>query len=130
MRVRLGRVVAAWGIDRIVVAALVTGSTAYGFGATSEGALEAGLTAVFLALGGVYLDHVVDWRKDREAGIGTGVILGVVTHPWVLLPIAGVLLIVGCLAAGLLDAPFLRAVSLGVLQGLYVLVGGVSAGAF
>lgn len=153
MRARLGRAVAAWRMDRIVMVALVTGSTAYGFGATSEGALKAGLIAVFLALGGFYLDRVADWRKDREAGntlnsiargalsppaawflvvtsIGASIVLGFVTNPWVLLPIAGVLLIAGCLAAGLLDTPFLRAVSLGALQGMYVLVGGLSAGAF
>jgi 4-hydroxybenzoate polyprenyltransferase len=126
--------------------ALVTGSTAYGFGATSAGALMAGLTAFFLALGGFYLAHLADWRKDRAtargalsptaarllvvASIGASIVLGFVTNPWVLLPLAGVLLIAGSLAAGVLDTPFQRAVGLGALQGMYVLVGGLSAGVF
>jgi 4-hydroxybenzoate polyprenyltransferase len=137
----------------MVMMALVTGSTAYGFGATPQTTLLAGLAAFFLALGGFYLDHVADWQKDRAAGntlnpiargalsrpaalvlvvagIGISIVLGFVTNPWVLLPLTGVLLIAGGLAVGVLDTPFLRAVSLGALQGMYVLIGGLSAGAF
>jgi 4-hydroxybenzoate polyprenyltransferase len=153
MRVRLGRALAAWRIDRIAMMALVTGSTAYGFGATPAIALKAGLTASFLALGGFYLDHLADWQKDREAGntlnpiargalsplaarilvvasIGISVVLGCITNLWVLLPLAAVLVIVVGLAAGVLDTPFPRAVSLGALQAMYVLIGGLSAGVF
>jgi len=94
-----------------------------------------------------------DWRKDKKSGkmlnpiasgemsprlglifiiIGTGTsaVLGFLTNPWVLLPWAGVILIVSGMAIGILDTPILRAVSLGAIQGLYALIGGLSAGNF
>jgi 4-hydroxybenzoate polyprenyltransferase len=131
--------------------ALVTGSTAYGFGGSSKQVILAGLTASFLAVGGFYLDHLADWRKDRKSGnmlnpiasgemspglglvfvivgIGTSAVLGFLTNPQALLPLAGVVLVVSGLAAGVLDTPILRAISLGAIQGLYVLIGGLSAG--
>lgn len=140
-------------VGRIIMLTLVTGSTAYGFGGTSKEVSLAGLIAVFLALGGFYLDHLVDWRKDRAAGkmlnpiargkmspglglafvivgTGTSAVLGFLTNPLILLPWAGVILLVGGMAVGILDTPILRAVSLGALQGLYVLIGGLSAGYF
>jgi len=127
---------------------LVTGSTAYRFGGSSKEVSLAGLIAAFLVLGGFYLDHLVDWKKDRTAGkmlnpiargkispglgltfvivgTGTSAVLGFLTNPLILLPWYGVILLVGGLAIGILDTPILRAVSLGALQGLYVLIGGL-----
>ncbi len=42
--------------------------------------------------------------------------------------IGGVILAVVGLGIGVLDTPILRAVSLGAIQGLYALLGGLSAG--
>jgi len=150
---RLQKIFEGLRIDRIIMLALVTSSTAYGFGGSSKKVCLVGLTAAFLALGGFYLDHLMDWKKDKASGnminpiargkvstrlglvfvivgFGTSAVLGFLINPLILLPWAGVILFVGGLAIGILDTPILRAVSLGVLQGLYVLIGGLSVGNF
>ncbi len=153
MWVRVGRVFESWRLGRVAMMAVVTGSTAYGFGAALRETLLIGLAAAFLALGGFYLDYLADWRVDRQSGkllnpiaagemspraglafvivgVGASAALGWLVEPWTLLPMAGVIAIVGGLAAGVLDTPVARAVSLGAIQGLYVVTGGLSAGAF
>jgi 4-hydroxybenzoate polyprenyltransferase len=145
------RIFESWRVGRVLMMAVVTGSTAYGFGARLREVILASLAACFLAVGGFYLDYLADWQKDRQSGkmlnpiasgemssaagrilvavsLGTSAVLGALTNPWVLLPLAGVVAVVSGLAVGILDTPFLRAVSLGALQGLYVLIGGVAAG--
>jgi 4-hydroxybenzoate polyprenyltransferase len=141
----------AWRVGRILMMALVTGSTAYGFGALPREVILASVAAALLALGGFYLDYLADRQRDRQSGkmlnpvasgemspamgwilvvvsLGTSAVLGALVNPWAVLPLAGVVAVVGGLAVGILDTPVLRAVSLGVLQGLYVLIGGIAAG--
>jgi 4-hydroxybenzoate polyprenyltransferase len=129
---------------------LVTGSTAYGFGASIRNVLLAGLAAMFLALGGFYIDYLADWRKDKASGktlnpiaagemsgamgavfavvgIVASALLGYVVNPFILLPAVGVLFFVVGMATGILETPVLRAIGLGAIQGLYVVVGGLAA---
>jgi len=150
---KLVRIFEAWRIARVIMLVLITGSTAYGFGGSSKNVIFASLIAAFLALGGFYLDYLADWRKDRASGkmlnpiasgemspelglvfviVGTGTsgVLGFLTNPLILLPWAGVILVVSGLAVGILDTPILRAVSLGAIQGFYALIGGLSSGSF
>lgn len=133
--------------------ALVTGSTAYGFGGSNRAVLTAALIGIFLALGGFYLDYLADWKKDRASGktlnpiaqgelspaaglilviVGTGTsgVLGLVTNLWILLPCAGVIALVGGMAIGFLNTPIFRALSLGAIQGCYVLIGSLAANRF
>jgi 4-hydroxybenzoate polyprenyltransferase len=150
LRARIWRIIEAWRIGRVIMMALVTGATAYGFGASTRSVALASLSASFLALSGFYLDDLADWRKDRASGkllnpiasgelsprtalvliivsVSASAFLGFITHPCSLLPLSGVLLIVGGLGIGVLDTPVLRAVSLGTIQGLYVLLGALAA---
>jgi 4-hydroxybenzoate polyprenyltransferase len=130
---------------------VVTGTTAFGFGASTariaiaSGAAGLASTACFL------LDHLFDAKKDRVAGRSsnpftagtlaplTGCVLiafllagaGVLAMllGWAaLVCTAGIVLVVAGLGIGLLDGPIPRAVSLGALQGLYAMLGGLAAG--
>jgi len=150
---KLWRVLEAGRVGRLIMMALVTGSTAYGFGGSNRSVLAAALIGVFLALGGFYLDYLADWKKDRASGktlnpiaqgelspaaglvlviVGTGTsgVLGLITNPWILLPCAGVIAIVGGMAIGFLNTPIFRALSLGAIQGCYVLIGSLAANRF
>ncbi len=147
------RILEAWRVGRLIMMALVTGSTAYGFGGSSKQVIGAAFAAIFLALGGFYLDYRADWKKDRASGkmlnpiaqgeispavgtilavvgIGASGVLGFFTSRWILLPWAGVILIVAGMAKGILDSPILRSVSLGAIQGMYVLIGSLAAHRF
>ncbi len=150
---RLWRILEAWRLGRMLMLAVITGSTAYGFSATLPQAIPAALAAAFLALGGFYLDYLADWRKDRDSGkllnplatgelsipvalgfvavgVGGSLVLALWENPWMVFPVLGVVAVVGGLALGWLDTPMLRAFSLGAIQALYVLLGGLAAGNF
>lgn len=143
----------SWRIGRVIMPALVTGSTAYGFGGSLNNVILAGLIGAFLALSGFYLDYLADWKKDRISGkmlnpiasgkmpprmglvcvivgIGISTIIGFILNPQILLPIAGVILIVAGMSIGILETPILRAIGLGAIQGFYALIGGLSVGNF
>lgn len=106
---RLQKIFEGLRIGRIIMLALVTGSTTYGFGGSSKEVSLAGLIAAFLAFGGFYLDHLMDWKKDKAAGnmlnpiargkvssrlglafvivgFGTSAVLGFLMNPLILLP--------------------------------------------
>lgn len=150
---KIWRILEAGRVGRLIMMALVTGSTAFGFGGSALQVGGAAITAVFLALGGFYLDYRADWKKDRASGkmlnpiaqgkmspavgtilavVGIGVsgISGFFINPWILLPWAGVILIVGGMAMGILETPILRSVGLGAIQGMYVLIGSLAAHRF
>lgn len=55
---KLWRILEAGRVGRLIMMALVTGSTAYGFGGSNRSVLTAALIGIFLALGGFYLDYL------------------------------------------------------------------------
>ncbi|HUV06194.1 MAG TPA: UbiA family prenyltransferase [Spirochaetia bacterium] len=147
---KLWRILEAWRIGRAIMMALITGSTAYGFGASGRNVFLAGLAAASLALAGFYIDYLADWKRDRASGkmlnpiasgdmapgtglvfifLGSGISIaaGALINPLTLLPMAGVILVVIGMAVGVLETPVLRAVSLGAIQGFYVLLGGLAS---
>ncbi len=134
---------------------IVTGATAFGFGASAERIVLAAAAAGFLSFGSFLLDHLFDLRKDRVAGraanpFAAGSIAPSAGRLLVALPLAaaailaslacrpswgsglaaacGVVVVVAGLGLGILDGPIPRAVSLGAIQGLYALLGGLAAG--
>lgn len=132
---------------------LITGSVTYGLGGSPLNVALAGLIGATLSAAGFYLDYLADHKKDRATGkmsnpiargaispqttrsiillcLATSAILSTFVNPWILLPLASVVLVVGGLAIGILDTPLLRAFSLGALQGFYVIVGTLAANRF
>ena len=131
--------------------AVVTGTTAFGFGASAGRIALAAGAAALLSMGCFLLDHLFDLGKDEEgkraanpfsAGTlspraGGALIAALLAGAAALsLPLgwpalacaAAIVLVVTGLGIGLLDGPLARAVSLGALQGLYALLGGLAAG--
>ncbi len=129
----------------------VTSATAYGFGANLRNTALTAACAFFLALGGFSLDDLADKNRDRKTGkktnvhlkagfsdrtaafivIGSltaGFILALFINPAMVVPVIAVIAVLLGLSRGLLDRTFLRAFSLGALQSLYALLGGLAAG--
>jgi 4-hydroxybenzoate polyprenyltransferase len=140
-------------LGRVIMMFLVTASTAYGFGGQWKQVILVGICGAFLALGGFYIDYHFDRQKDKISGktlnpIATGKIskhtgilliiigcsasgvIGLLINPMILLPWLFVILVIIGMAQGFLDTPILRAISLGILQGLYVIIGGIASGNF
>lgn len=130
---------------------VVTGTTAFGFGAAPARIAAAAASAGLLSLGCFLLDHLFDAVKDRKAGhagnpfaagaltVAAGGVLAAVLLAASAVPAffiglpalaaaAAVVLVVVGLGLGPLDGPILRAFSLGALQGLYALLGAFAAG--
>lgn len=130
---------------------VVTGTTAFGFGAAPGRVALAAAAAGLLSTGCFLLDHLFDLAKDTAAGrtsnpftaktisplagriliavllAGAG-ILALLVGRSALACVAAVVLVVSGLGVGILDRPIARAISLGALQGLYALLGGLAAG--
>jgi len=127
---------------------LITSSVSYGLGNLWINILLAGVIGATLSAGGFYLDYLGDYKKDRESGklsnpiakgtitpqvgiilvvllLGISITIGLLINLWVLLPIGGIILVISGLVIGILDTPFLRAFSLGLLQAFYVIIGGL-----
>ncbi len=138
-------------LARVLMMVVVSGTTAFGFGAsTARIALAAG-AAGLLSMGCFLLDHLFDLGKDGAGGrssnpfsagtlapltgrilialllAGAGVLALLLGWP-ALASAAGIVLVVAGLGFSILDGPIPRAVSLGALQGLYALLGGLAAG--
>lgn len=130
---------------------VVTGTTAFGFGAMAVRIALAAGAAGLASMGCFLLDHLFDAKKDGAVGrssnpfsagtlapptgrvlialllAGAGVLALLVG--WAALACAaGIVLVVAGLGIGVLDGPIPRAASLGALQGLYALLGGLAAG--
>jgi len=137
-----------WRLGRIIMFVLITGSVSYGVGNGVVNIILAGVIGATLAAGGFYLDYLGDYKKDHQSGklsnpiakgtvspqmatllvillLNTSINIGVFVNIWVLLPIGGITLVIIGLIIGILDTPFLRAFSLGLLQAFYVLIGGL-----
>jgi 4-hydroxybenzoate polyprenyltransferase len=138
-------------IARVLMMSVVTGTTAFGFGAAAGRIALAAGTASLASMGCFLLDHLFDLRKDREGKsaanpftAGTlspragdalsGALLAgaaglALTLGWpALVCTAAIVIVVAGLGIGILDGPVARAVSLGALQGFYALLGGLAAG--
>ena len=130
---------------------VVTGTTSFGFGAPAIRIVIAAAAAGLLSMGCFLLDHLFDSKKDGAGGGASNPFSAGALAPgsgWILITplLAGaailalllgwpalacaaciVLIVVG-LGVGTLDGPIPRAVSLGALQGLYAMLGGLAAG--
>jgi 4-hydroxybenzoate polyprenyltransferase len=143
-------IIDAFRIGRIIMLSLVTGSTTYCFGGSGKNVILSTLFGACLALAGFYLDSLLDRQKDKAGGkksnpfvtgelsvktgyllmlisIGICIAIAMTVNPYILLPCFGVMLTVLGLNKGILDTPILSAVSLGCIQALYVLAGGMFA---
>jgi 4-hydroxybenzoate polyprenyltransferase len=130
--------------------AMVAGSTSYCFGGSQQQVFWAAAVGACLALAGFYLDSLLDKHKDQTEGknnnpfatnemsvktgyvlvilcIGVCVSIALTIDPAILIPCALVIGIVVGMNRGILDSPVLRALGLGMLQALYVVIGGMFA---
>ena len=138
-------------LARVLMMVVVTGTTAFGFGASTARIAIAACAAGLASTGCFLLDHLFDAKKDGAAGrssnpftagtlapltgsiliaflLAGAVVLALLLGWAALACTAGIVLVVAGLGIGLLDGPILRAVSLGALQGLYAMLGGLAAG--
>jgi 4-hydroxybenzoate polyprenyltransferase len=145
----IGGFIDSWRVGRVVMLALVTASTAFGLGASPGRSALTGLLGALLSLGGFLLDDYLDRHRDPRGSrnplvsgrAGPRAVLAVSVcafvgsaalslwmDPWVLLPVAAVAAVLVLPSTGIASGPLARAVVLGVLQALYAVIGGVSAG--
>ena len=133
----------------MIMLALVTASTALGFGATPARSAQAGLLGAFLSLGGFLLDDYIDRHRDPTGSrnplasgrawprvvlaVSVGAFVGAAAlslwlDPRLLVPAAAVVAVLVLPSIGIASGPIARAVVLGTLQALYAVIGAMSAG--
>ena len=139
--------------NRTVMVALITGAAAFAAGAGYSRSLWMTLAGWLLAVGGFSLDLYADRDLDIEGTrskirrnpladgslapltglifslsfIAASLVITFIVAPWALLPWAGVMIVVTGLALHVFETPLARALTLGLLQALYLLMG-ASAG--
>jgi 4-hydroxybenzoate polyprenyltransferase len=139
-------------LNRTVMVAMITGAAAFTANAGATKALWMTLAAWCLAVGGFSLDFYADRDLDAEGpraemrhnpltdgslspsiGLAFSMIFIAISFattllvaPWALLPWGIILAIIVGLALHVFERPLTRALTLGLLQGLYALMGGVS----
>ncbi len=139
--------------NRTVMVALITGAAAFTAGAGNVRSLWMTLAGWTLAVGGFSLDLYADRDLDVEGTrskirrnpladgslapmtglifslsfITVSLVITSLVAPWALLPWSGVMAVVAGLALHIFETPVARALTLGVLQALYLLMG-ASAG--
>jgi 4-hydroxybenzoate polyprenyltransferase len=139
-----------WRLGRIIMFIMITSSVSYGLGGRLLNIILAGVVGATLSAGGFFFDYLGDYQKDRESGnlknpIARGsisprggfiliiscflisVVICFIINFWALIPFICLIGVIGGLVHGILDTPFLRAFSLGALQGFYVLIGALFA---
>ncbi len=139
-----------WRLGRILMFIFITSSVSYGVGGSLVNILLAGLVGATLSAGGFFFDYLGDYKTDRESGnlknpIARGtlsprgglifiiscftisIVTCVIINPWALIPLLSLIGVIGGLVQGILDGALLRAFSLGILQGFYVLIGALFA---
>jgi 4-hydroxybenzoate polyprenyltransferase len=139
-----------WRVGRIIMFIMITGSVAYGFGSSIMMTILAAIFGAILSASGFYLDYLGDYKRDRESHkftnpiakgtispismlliiivlLSINVIIIILINYFILIPFLSVILIILGLNYGILNTPFLRAFSLGILQGLYVVIGALFA---
>ncbi len=135
-----------WRVGRLIMFFMITAAVTYGLNGTWQEILYAGAFGVTLSFSGFFLDYILDMEVDKKSGklsnpIAKGtlnlilaavlvftilfadIILTIFTNDWILFPILAVFLIIIFLGIGFFNNPLLRAISLGALQGLYVIIG-------
>jgi 4-hydroxybenzoate polyprenyltransferase len=139
-------------LNRTVMVAMITGAAAFVADAGVTNALWMTLAGWCLAVGGFSSDFYADRDLDAEGPraemrhnpltdgslspsiglafsmtfISVSFVVTLLVAPWALLPWSIILAVIVGLALHLLERPLTRAFSLGLLQGLYAIMGGVS----
>ena len=139
-------------LNRTVMVAMITGAAAFAATAGVTKALWMTLAAWCLAVGGFSLDFYADRDLDAEGPraemrhnpladgslspsiglafsmtfISVSFVVTLLVAPWALLPWGIILAIIVGLALHVFERPLTRALTLGLLQSLYVLMGGAS----
>jgi 4-hydroxybenzoate polyprenyltransferase len=139
-------------LNRTVMVAMITGATAFAADAGTTKTLWVALAGWCLAVGGFSLDFYADRDLDSEgpraemrhnpladgslspatglafsvAFIATSFVVTLLVAPWALLPWGMILAVITGLALHLFERPLVRAFTLGLLQGLYAIMGSVS----
>jgi len=136
-------------LNRTIMVAMISGTAAFAAGAGVTHSLGMGLAGWLLAVGGFSLDFYADRDLDREGPrakirhnpftdnslsppiglafsvtfiVGSGLVTLLIA-PWALLPWGIILSVVVGLARHIFESPITRALTLGLLQALYVLMG-------
>jgi len=139
-------------LNRSVMVAMIAGAAAFAAGAGVADSLWMTLAAWCLAVGGFSLDFYADRELDAKGPraeirhnpltdgslspatglafsltfLAVSFVLAFLIAPWALLPWSIVLAIIIGLALHLFESPLARALTLGLLQGLYVIMGGAA----
>jgi len=139
-------------LNRTVMVAMITGAAAFTANAGVTTAIWMALAGWCLAVGGFSLDFYADRDLDAEGpraemrhnpltdgslspsiGLAFSItfivisfIMTLLVAPWALLPWSIILAIIVGLALHFFERPLTRALTLGLLQGLYAFMGGVS----
>jgi 4-hydroxybenzoate polyprenyltransferase len=139
-------------LNRTVMVAMITGASAFTANAGVTNAIWMTLAGWCLAVGGFSLDFYADRDLDAEGpraemrhnpltdgslSPSTGLAFSMtfiaisfattlLVAPWALLPWSIILAIIAGLALHFFERPLTRALTLGLLQGLYVLMGSAS----
>ena len=139
-------------LNRTVMVAMITGAAAFIADAGVTNALWMTLAGWCLAVGGFSLDFYADRDLDAEGpraemrhnpltdgslspstGLAFSITFIVISFvvtlmvaPWALLPWSIILAIIVGLALHIFERPLTRALTLGLLQGIYAIMGGVS----
>ena|GEM_PF-1464792 len=139
-------------LNRTVMVAMITGATAFAADAGTTKTLLMALAGWCLAVGGFSLDFYADRDLDSEGPraemrhnpladgslppttglafsvsfIAISFVVTLLIAPWALLPWGIILAVVTGLALHLFERPLVRAFTLGLLQGLYAIMGGVT----
>jgi 4-hydroxybenzoate polyprenyltransferase len=139
-------------LNRTVMVAMITGAAAFTANAGVTNAIWMTLAGWCLAVGGFSLDFYADRDLDAEGPraemrhnpltdgslspamglafsmtfVAISFAVTLLVAPWALLPWSMILAVIVGLALHLLERPLTRAFSLGLLQGLYAIMGGVS----
>lgn len=139
-------------LNRTVMVAMITGATAFAADAGTTKTLLMALAGWCLAVGGFSLDFYADRDLDSEGPraemrhnpladgslppttglafsvsfIAISFVVTLLIAPWALLPWGIILAVVTGLALHLFERPLIRAFTLGLLQGLYAIMGGVT----
>jgi 4-hydroxybenzoate polyprenyltransferase len=139
-------------LNRTVMVAMITGAAAFTSGSNVTKSLLITLAAWCLAVGGFSLDFLADRELDIEGprakmrhnpfvdgsltppiGLAFSITfivasfaLTLILAPWALLPWSMILFVIVGLALHMFEHPLARALTLGLLQGLYTLMGGAT----